>query len=31
MRQRWERYCKANYYANGINFDDVIEILLKLK
>ena len=30
MRQRWERYCKENYYANGINFDEVIEILLKL-
>ena len=28
MRQRWERYCKENYYANGIPFDGVIEVLL---
>ena len=25
MRQRWERYCKENYYANGIGFDEVID------
>jgi predicted nucleotidyltransferase component of viral defense system len=24
MRQRWDRYCKDNYYAIGITFDDVI-------
>ena len=30
MRQRWERYCKENYYANGIEFDVVIEILKEL-
>jgi len=24
MRQRWDRYCKENYYANGIGFDEVI-------
>jgi predicted nucleotidyltransferase component of viral defense system len=30
MRQRWERYCKENYYANGIEFDDVIGILKEL-
>ncbi len=24
MRQRWERYCKENYYAEGIEFDGVI-------
>lgn len=27
MRQRWERYCKENYYAKGISFDEVIEVL----
>jgi predicted nucleotidyltransferase component of viral defense system len=27
MRQRWERYCKENYYANGIEFDDVMGAL----
>jgi len=30
MRQRWERYCKEYYYANGIEFDDVIGILQEL-
>ena len=30
MRQRWERYCKENYYANGIEFDDVIGIIKEL-
>jgi predicted nucleotidyltransferase component of viral defense system len=25
MWQRWERYCKENYYANGIGFDEVID------
>ena len=30
MRQRWDRYCKENYYANGIAFDDVIRALLDL-
>ncbi|HPM09943.1 MAG TPA: nucleotidyl transferase AbiEii/AbiGii toxin family protein [Paludibacter sp.] len=30
MRQRWERYCKENYYANGIEFDVVIGILKEL-
>jgi hypothetical protein len=28
MRQRWELYCKENYYARGIEFDEVIEILM---
>jgi predicted nucleotidyltransferase component of viral defense system len=28
MRQRWERYCKENFYANGIEFDEVIEVLI---
>jgi len=30
IRKRWERYCKENYYAAGIAFDDVIAVLLKL-
>jgi predicted nucleotidyltransferase component of viral defense system len=30
MRQRWGRYCKANYYANGIEFDEVIEVLIDI-
>lgn len=30
MKQRWNRYCKENYYANGIGFDDVIGILLEI-
>jgi predicted nucleotidyltransferase component of viral defense system len=30
MRQRWERYCKENYYAEGIEFDDVISIMIEL-
>jgi predicted nucleotidyltransferase component of viral defense system len=30
MRQRWVRYCKANYYANGIEFDEVIEVLIDI-
>jgi len=30
MRQRWERYCKENYYANSIEFDVVIGILKEL-
>ena len=30
MRQRWERYCRENYYANGIEFDVVIGILKEL-
>jgi predicted nucleotidyltransferase component of viral defense system len=27
MRQRWERYCAENYYAQGIVFDEVLDIL----
>jgi len=27
MKQRWARYCKENYYAKGIEFDEVIKIL----
>jgi predicted nucleotidyltransferase component of viral defense system len=30
MRQRWDRYCKENHYANGIKFDDVIDVLLDI-
>ncbi len=30
MRKRWERYCKENYYANGIWFDDVFEVLTEI-
>jgi len=29
-RQRWERYCKENYYAEGIEFDDVIGTIIDL-
>ena len=27
MRQRWERYCAENYYAQDIVFDEVLDIL----
>ncbi len=30
MRQRWELYCKENYYANGITFDEVLEVLMNI-
>jgi len=30
MRQRWDRYCKENYYATAIDFDEVIEILMEI-
>ncbi len=30
MRQRWERYCKENYYANGIEFDEVMGVLIDI-
>lgn len=30
MRQRWERYCEDNYYAKGIKFDEVIEVLIDI-
>jgi len=30
MKQRWERYCKENHYARGIEFEDVIEVLTDL-
>jgi predicted nucleotidyltransferase component of viral defense system len=31
MRKRWDRYCKENYYANGIEFDDVIRVLIEIE
>jgi predicted nucleotidyltransferase component of viral defense system len=30
MRQRWGRYCRDNYYAKGIEFDEVIEVLIDI-
>jgi predicted nucleotidyltransferase component of viral defense system len=30
MRQRWERYCKENFYAEGIEFDDAIGAMIEL-
>jgi predicted nucleotidyltransferase component of viral defense system len=30
MRQRWDRYCRENYYANGIQFDQVIGALIDI-
>jgi predicted nucleotidyltransferase component of viral defense system len=30
LRQRWQRYIKDNYYATGIAFDQVMEILTEL-
>ena len=30
MRKRWERYCKENYYAKGIGFDEVIKVLTEI-
>ncbi|MDO9545668.1 MAG: nucleotidyl transferase AbiEii/AbiGii toxin family protein [Pelolinea sp.] len=30
MKQRWERYCKENYYGNGIAFDEVIGVLIEI-
>jgi predicted nucleotidyltransferase component of viral defense system len=30
MRQRWERYCKENYYANDIEFDEVIGAIIDI-
>jgi predicted nucleotidyltransferase component of viral defense system len=30
MRQRWETYSKTYPYANGIEFDEVIEILIQV-
>ena len=30
MRQRWERYSKENYYANGITFNEVIRVLIEI-
>ncbi len=30
MRQRWMRYCEDNYYARGIEFDEVIGTVIDL-
>ena len=30
MRQRWNLYCKENFYANGIEFDGVINSLVEI-
>lgn len=30
MRQRWDRYCKENYYANSIDFNKVIDVLINI-
>jgi predicted nucleotidyltransferase component of viral defense system len=30
MRQRWNRYCNDNFYANNIDFPEVISELIKL-
>lgn len=30
VRQRWDRYCKENYYAKGTGFDEVIEVLIDI-
>jgi predicted nucleotidyltransferase component of viral defense system len=30
MRQRWDLYCKENFYANKIEFDDVINSLMEI-
>jgi len=30
MKQRWDLYCKENFYANSIEFDDVINSLVEM-
>lgn len=30
MRQRWNLYCRENYYANSIEFDEVINSLVEI-
>lgn len=30
MKQRWDLYCRENFYANGIEFDDVINSLVEI-
>jgi predicted nucleotidyltransferase component of viral defense system len=30
MRQRWDRYCKDNHYANGIDFDEVVGTMVEI-
>jgi hypothetical protein len=30
MRSHWNRYCQEYYYANGISFDEVIDVLINI-
>jgi predicted nucleotidyltransferase component of viral defense system len=30
MRQRWDLYCRDNFYANNIEFDEVIKALVEI-
>jgi len=30
MRQRWDRYCKEYFYANGIGLYAIIEVLKEI-
>ena len=30
MRERWDLYCKENFYANNIEFDEVIDSLVEI-
>lgn len=30
MKQRWDMYCKENFYANNIEFDEVINSLVEI-
>jgi len=30
MRLRWDRYCRDNYYAKGIEFDEVVEAVINI-
>lgn len=30
MQQRWFRYCETNYYAKGIEFEDVIGTMMRI-
>jgi predicted nucleotidyltransferase component of viral defense system len=30
MRRRWDLYCKENFYANSLEFDDVINSLVEI-
>jgi len=30
MKRRWDLYCRENFYANSIEFDDVINSLVEI-